>query len=99
MEGFHGDVVEMIDAPYRQLGRVIVGFLPIKWNSLASDALHSLLNHSDCDGEIAVAELLPLAVRLEEVAGKLSNPHADDARGFAQACREAHALGQPLLFS
>jgi len=38
-----------------------------RWGSLPSDALHVLLNHSDCDGEIAAEHLLPLAQRLEQL--------------------------------
>ena len=41
--------------------------LPLKWESLKADPLHSLLNHSDCEGEIASNECGPLADRLEQL--------------------------------
>lgn len=39
----------------------------IKWESLAPDVIHVLLNHSDCDGFIERADCKPLADRLKEL--------------------------------
>lgn len=104
MDGFHGDISEVCsEATSGSYMRNLGTFLPMRWESLVPDALHVLLNHSDCDGEIAVSDLLPLAVRLEEIADKLgSDPiHCwpESARMFASACRMAHAAGEPLVFS
>jgi hypothetical protein len=45
----------------------VLPYVPIKWESLKPDVLHVLLNHSDCDGDIPVKYLKPLADRLEEL--------------------------------
>lgn len=44
----------------------------VTWDSLAPDPIFALLNHSDCDGEIAVADLIPLADRLDGIVAKLA---------------------------
>lgn len=45
----------------------VSAWLPIKWEALKPDILHVLLDHSDCEGEIAAADCGPLADRLEEL--------------------------------
>lgn len=81
------------------------GGLPIAWDSLRPDAVHHLLNHSDCDGVLKVEVLLPLAERLEELAQLLESDGvegprwADCARAFASGCRDAAAAGEQVEFS
>lgn len=81
----------------------------VPWSFLAPDPLHILLNHSDCDGEIAVEDLLPLADRLDELVPMLENlermsgelasfGHAQSAREFADGLRDAACLGEPVEF-
>lgn len=41
--------------------------LPIKWDCLKPDALHELLNHSDCDGEIPWERCEAIADSLERL--------------------------------
>jgi hypothetical protein len=41
--------------------------LPIKWDCLKPSALHELLSHSDCDGEIAADRCGPIADALESL--------------------------------
>lgn len=41
------------------------------WASLPHDPLYILLTHSDCEGNIAVKHLIPIANRLEELMPKL----------------------------
>ena len=74
-----------------------------KWSMLYADPLVALLNHSDCEGEIGVEYLLPLAARLEELAPAL----ADDpifpsdrkhALKFAAGLREAARKGEAVEF-
>lgn len=71
-----------------------------------SDALYPLIDHSDCEGELSVEVLLPLAARLEELAprfrgidggGHLGGVEAK-ALQFAAGCRAAAAAGEPLEF-
>lgn len=82
----------------------------IPWSTLAHDPIRTLLDHSDCDGEIAVTDLLPLADRLIELipvlrhidrmAG-LTGPggHAAAAQRFADGLRRAAAANEPVEFS
>jgi hypothetical protein len=81
-------------------------WLPIRWDSLRPDPLHVLLSHSDCEGEIAVEDCIPLAERLEEIAPLLSGGppwhrgEGADAKAlqFAAGLREAAAAGEPVEF-
>lgn len=71
-------------------------------------ALKVLLHHSDCDGEIEVKDLIPLAEELERLAplmGEDGDGHIGRGGGFAgcalrfaKGCREAAAAGEPLEF-
>lgn len=45
--------------------------LPIKWDCLKPDALHELLYHSDCDGEIPWKSCSGIADSLEKLIPKL----------------------------
>ncbi len=62
--------------------------LPIAWSSLKRDPLHTLLNHSDCDGYIPWRKCGPLADRLEELLSLLPDEsgggHIDSWRGVTQ---------------
>lgn len=71
------------------------------WESLPvpNDPLYVLLLHSDCDGEIAVKHLVPLAERLEQIAPSLTHKWMSEAaRAFAAGCRRAAAAKQPVKF-
>lgn len=72
------------------------------WDIFAKDPIRILLEHSDCEGDIAVADLLPLAGRLDEVAKLLDDCTEDDfaaeARRFAAGCRLAESRGEPVRF-
>ena len=83
----------------------------IAWSLLKPDPIHILLNHSDCEGEIAVPNLLPLAARLEELipalaaidgvepgVGHLSSGLASAAKRFADGLRRAAAAGEAVEF-
>jgi hypothetical protein len=83
----------------------------IAWDLLRPDPIHALLNHSDCEGEIAVADLLPLAARLDELipaleaidrldpgVGHLSDGLAAAAKRFAAGLRRAADEGVPVEF-
>jgi len=73
----------------------------------AKDPLDYLLNHSDCDGEIPVWQLIPLAERLEKIAPSMpaygrghlrhGGPRAAAFR-FANGCRVAAAANKPVEF-
>jgi len=66
-----------------------------------NDALIVLLNHSDCDGEIAAEYCAPLADRLEgllpamEVAGGL---HSERTRRFIEGLRVAAEANESVEF-
>jgi hypothetical protein len=54
----------------------LIDFLPLSWESLRPDPLHILLNHSDCEGDIAPEDCAALADRLEDLLPLL--PDEDD---------------------
>lgn len=65
------------------------------------DALVILLNHSDCDGEIASKDCAPLADRLEQLLPALRNKgveHAERAEDFIKGLRLAAARGEDVEF-
>ena len=68
------------------------------WNSLPPDPILALLNHSDCDGEIAIQDLIPLADRLDAIAQGLSGWLTDAAIKFAAGCRAAASANEPVDF-
>ena len=78
--------------------------LPVlEWESLKPRPLHILLNHSDCEGEIAVADLIPLADDMESVLPLLSDsPEGrdtrDDAEKFIAGLRRAAEANEPVDF-
>lgn len=80
--------------------------LPIKWECLKPSALHELLNHSDCDGEIAADRCGPIADELEKLIPLLPDGEAGGHIGhwrqkteqFVKGLREAAAAGEPLDF-
>jgi hypothetical protein len=80
--------------------------LPIKWESLKPDPLHTLLYHSDCDGEIAWEDCGPIADRLEELLPKFPNGEGgghignwrDKTSKFIDGCRAAYKAKENLNF-
>ncbi len=64
------------------------------------EPLNILLDHSDCDGEIEIKDLLPLAARLEEVGPTLEDGYRrEQAAAIAAGCRSAHAAGEKIEFT
>lgn len=80
--------------------------LPLTWDALKPDVLHVLLDHSDCDGEIAAEYCAPLADRLEIllplVADNVPAGHIaswrDKTQTFIDGLREAAAAGEAVGF-
>jgi hypothetical protein len=64
----------------------------------STDPLREFLVHSDCDGELPVSILFPLASRLEELAPRLNRWHREAAERFAAGLRAADALGEAVEF-
>lgn len=98
MEGF-------VDPTDHTVPLRIRDYLPMRWDALKPDPLHVLLNHSDCDGELAVADLLPIAERLEQVGPNLPDDtgafpdwNRKAAARFAKGLRAAAAAGEPVVF-
>ena len=67
------------------------------WDAWADDPIVKLLRHSDSDGEIAVEDCLPIALRLEALAPKLGVWTRHAVR-FACGLREAALLGEVVEF-
>lgn len=80
--------------------------LPIRWDCLKPSPLHELLNHSDCDGEIAADRCGPIADELEKLIPLLPDGEAgghighwrEKTQQFVKGLREAAAAGEPLDF-
>ncbi len=80
--------------------------LPIKWSSLKPSALHELLYHSDCDGEIATENCAEIADELEKIIplmtlcdndGHIGN-WKDKTSAFVDGLRAAADANEPLDF-
>jgi len=80
--------------------------LPIMWDCLKPSALHELLYHSDCDGEIAADKCAAIADELEKLIPLLPEEEAGGHIGnwrsktqqFVDGLRAAAAAGEPLDF-
>lgn len=86
--------------------RYVSPWVPIKWSSLEPDVLHELLDHSDCDGELAAEICGPLADRLEELlpllpegdgGGHIGN-WRDKTSTFIEGLRLAASRGEAVEF-
>jgi hypothetical protein len=84
----------------------VLPWLPLSWDSLKSDVLHELLNHSDCDGELAPEICAPLADRLaellplmpdEDTGGHIGNWRSK-TQTFINGLRLAASKGEPVTF-
>lgn len=64
--------------------------------------INVLMNHSDCDGEIAHDQCLPLAIALANLAPKVSGYGFPSPRErlyeFTLGLLRAHAAGEPVRF-
>lgn len=74
-----------------------------RWEDLAPDPIHVLLDHPDSEGEIAAGDCIPLAERLEEIADRLKGgapdfSHATAAHQFAAGLRRAALNNEPVVF-
>lgn len=79
---------------------------PISWDVLRPDPIYALLNHSDCDGELALADLPGIARRLREIAdrertrddGGESAQMIQFCDQFASGCLRAIQAGENVDF-
>lgn len=76
------------------------------WTDLKPDILHTLINHSDCDGEIFHIDCKPLALRLTEILPLIErndeHPYACDYRttqNFINGLMSAHEKNHNVIFS
>lgn len=72
--------------------------LPIKWESLREDKyLYFLLDHSDCDGDIPIDHLIPLAQRLKELLPNMDN-WTEKTKQFIKGLKLAHKRKEKVEF-
>ena len=79
---------------------------PIRWECLKPAAIHELLNHSDCDGEIPADHCSAIADELEDLIPLLPDGDAgghignwrDKTAKFVAGLRAASNANEPLLF-
>lgn len=74
-----------------------------RWVRLRAEwpALAVLLDHSDCEGEIAVDEQLPMAEEIDRAVALMGPdlvPMSFGAEKFAAGLRRAHAAGERVVF-
>lgn len=80
--------------------------LPLRWNDVEGDKrLRPLLEHSDCDGDLAPAHCAIIADALEELLPKLDGEGGghignwrEKTEKFIAGCRAAAAAGEALEF-
>jgi hypothetical protein len=80
--------------------------IPIRWEVLRPDPILVLLNHSDCEGEIAREHLIALADRLDELALQMPDEDGgghvrnwrETTKRFADGCRRADTARENLDF-
>lgn len=82
--------------------RVMQDFKGIPWSVLGKDPIVHLLDHSDCDGKIAVRHLLPLAKRLEGLLplmkDEVGDNHVATTKQFIAGLRAAAEMREPVEF-
>lgn len=79
--------------------------LPIKWECLKPDALHELLSHSDCEGEISWEHCDAIADSLEKLIPLMSGDTGghignwkDKTQAFVDGLREAARAKENVEF-
>ena len=112
MEGFYrlgewdDPVARLEEKGYQFLADSLRGSLPISWEMFRDDPLITLLNHSDCEGEIAASDCGAIANRLQELVPKLPQGDApghigdwrDKTEAFINGLRDAAQAGEPVEF-
>jgi hypothetical protein len=77
-------------------------YLPISWDVMRPDPLIALLDHSDCEGEIAAADCAPLADRLEDLLPQVPGGGVWNwpklTRQFIDGLRRAAIHGEAVEF-
>ena len=72
----------------------------IRWETLESNSIHILLNHSDCDGEIRWEECRLVADALKSVLDKIENKWVKDkAIQFIKGCELAFSKQENIEFN
>lgn len=71
---------------------------PIEWDILKPSSLITLLNHSDCDGEIQAIDCAPLADTLSELLPKLPQDWRSDTQQFIDGLRLAASKQENVDF-
>jgi hypothetical protein len=93
---FRCDIARALALPFTKDN---FGFLV--WDSAGlakEDPIRALLDHSDCDGEIAWEIAGPLADRLEGLISELKGRSAEAAIRFAAGLRKAFATRENVEF-
>lgn len=74
---FYHAKIKLTGKEYKDIESIQRGF-PIKWSCLKEDAIHELLNHSDCEDDISWEACGKIAERLKYL---LDNVNLDDSPG------------------
>lgn len=108
MEGFFRPEEELVRVHdmFKDWGQRRIQRLPIQWSCLKRDPLHTLLNHSDCDGSISPRQLKGIARRLQELLPLLPDEDSgghignwrEKTQTFIDGCLLAISERKSLLF-
>lgn len=93
MWGFCQEVRPVLDG-----GIVASGVEPVPWESLKPSPLHTLLRHSDCDGDIPWDECAGIADALDAVLPKLGDADRELAENFVAGLRMAASGKEDVEF-
>jgi len=100
------DLMEGFYDPRREAFSDLQSQLPIKWDCLKPSSLHTLLHHSDCEGDIPWQACGPIADELEALLPKLPNVNVgghignwrDKTATFIKGLRAAYSRQENLEF-
>lgn len=74
------------------------GSAPLSWEPYRSDPLVLLLDHSDCDGELAAEDCGRIADRLDELLPSMPQEWRQATAQFSVGLRAAAAAGEDVEF-
>lgn len=83
--------------------RKIFKYFPLKWSAFKPNALHSLLDHSDCDGYLNWSECKKISKELTKIISDLQETDdnklfLDETKQFLSGCNLAVRKKEKLIF-
>lgn len=79
-------------------GNLVDHYINDTYTQLANHPIYPLINHSDCDGQLSVAEMNQLVPAIKNILTKLDPRHQDAALEFIDGMKNAIACDEPMIF-